>query len=43
MSHQGNAILAGAGVGLQGQGTDFVLTGPWEIFNLLVEYRITLI
>ncbi|EAA2974036.1 PTS galactitol transporter subunit IIC [Escherichia coli] len=26
-------FLAGAGVGLQGQGTDFVLTGPWEILT----------
>ncbi|KDS08992.1 PTS system galactitol-specific transporter subunit IIC, partial [Salmonella enterica subsp. enterica serovar Heidelberg str. RI-11-014319] len=26
-------FLNGAGVGLNGQGTDFVLTGPWEILT----------
>lgn len=25
-------MLHGAGVGLEGQGTDFVLTGPWSVF-----------
>ena len=26
-------MLNGAGVGLKGQGTDFVLTGPWSILT----------